>query len=101
MKNLIKYDSGQLESHILRRGFMDGYTLYPESDEDQDGVEGNEEGRHHDNNGDCGEDGDPGHGNDQYQDGGEDHYQDHQDIRGDDDDQDHQDAGVHGTMSSD
>ena len=71
MKNLIKYDSGHLEAHILCHGFMDGYTPYPESDEDQDGAEGNEEGKHHDNNGDGGEDGDPGHGNDQYQDGGE------------------------------
>ena len=55
MKNLIKYDSGHLEAHILRRGFMDGYIPYPKSDEDQERAEGNEEGHHHDNNNDGGE----------------------------------------------
>jgi hypothetical protein len=49
---VVKHDSRILESHLLRRGFMNGYTQWigDEDDEDVDGVVGNEEHGHQDKN---------------------------------------------------
>ena len=57
-------DSGQLQNHLLVRGFMDGYTRWisDEDDEDVNGAAGNEVGQQ-DNNGEGGREDEksPGH----------------------------------------
>jgi hypothetical protein len=50
---VVKHDSGILESHLLRCGFMNGYTRWigDEDDEDVNGVVGHEDHGHQDKNG--------------------------------------------------
>ena len=38
LRILIRHDCGLLEAHLIRRGFMDGYTRWMQDDEDDDDV---------------------------------------------------------------
>jgi hypothetical protein len=97
---------GQLQSHLLSHGFMDGYTRWI-SDEDDDNVHGAATGN--DEEGHGGDNDFPGHdeGGEDAGDGGEDQDAKHggQDAEQYEEDQDaghgeeDQDAGVDGTPS--
>src|SRR5664279_1391781 len=100
LKSLMKPDSGDLESHLLVRGFMDGYTQWVVRDEDVNGAARNEEGQQDNNDEDGREDeesprhdqGDAGHDHED-----EDAGADHEDQDVGVDHEDHQDSGVDGT----
>ena len=38
LRCLIRHDCGLLEAHLIRRGFMDGYTRWIRDDEDDEDV---------------------------------------------------------------
>jgi hypothetical protein len=78
MMYVVKHDSGILESHLLCRGFMNGYTRWigDEDDEVVDGAVGNEEHGHQD----------------KHDEGGHDHEE--QDIGADDVGHDHEEQDV-------
>ena len=78
LRILIRHDCGLLEAHLIRRGFMDGYTRWMQDDEDDDdvndaaanGADEDEDPRHeHDQDEDQG----AGHQHDQDQGAGREH----------------------------